>query len=328
MLKFLLLPLLIFMLPVLASARAYLIVVDERVFSTPNLANNYEGAPLPAVKNLQLVYGATVDVAGVDINEVPGGINRYLRKGYDLIIAVGPQVCEVAYNAAQNYSYQNFVLIDTHRDSTLPANALGYKFEGAQAAYLAGFVAAKVSVRGQIAFIGGFRNTATINMAKGFQEGARLADPAVNVRISYLNENFKPRVGYNRAKELFNGHTDVILHATEFCGLGFLQAARHSGRDKWTIGINTDDYEGLERDNILVSVKLDYSRAIMEACAMIENDSFKGGRQIKMNLENEGAGLGGYSNAASGIMREAENVKKELTNGSIVLRDRNNKVIK
>lgn len=314
-----------FMLPFSVWARAYLIVVDENFLKTPNYANTYDGMPLPVINELKQYFNAKVDVAGINLNAV-NPLGRYISQNYDLIITVGYETSEIGRKTAINNKRQNFALIDSFWGSSLPENARSYRFNTSIGAFLAGYTAAKVSERGHIAFIGGKRNLNIMNLAKCFQDGAKLADSKINIEIDYLNDYFNSKLGLSRANSLLNGKTDVIFHAAEYSGQGVLQAARRT--NKWTIGLNTDLYAGLDRANILTSVMFDYNMAIMEACIAVEGGNFKGGESILLTLSNHGVGLGDCSNVPPEIMREVEKLTADILNGDVKVRNYKNKILK
>lgn len=313
------------LLPAAAWARAYLIVVDENFLKTPNYANNYNGMPLPVTEELKRYFNASVDVVGISLNAV-NPLDRYISKNYDLIITVGYEVSEMGRKSALSNKRQNFALLDCYWGSSLPENALAYRFNTGIGAFLAGYTAAKVSERGHIAFIGGKKNLPTMNLAKCFGDGAKLANPGINLKTDYINACFNPRLGLSHANSLFNGKTDVIFHAAEYSGQGVLEAAQRAR--KWTIGLNTDLYPGLNRANILTSVTADYNMAIMEACMAVESGSFKGGANVLLTLSNHAVDLGDCANLPPEIMREVEQLKADILSGVVKVRDLNHKILK
>lgn len=323
--KTLLSVIILLILPVSVWARAYLIVVDENFLKTPNYANTYEGMPLPVIEELKRYFNARVDVVGINLNAV-NPLGRYISQNYDLIITVGYEASEMGRRAAMNNKRQNFALVGSAWGSSLPENALGYRFNTGIGAFLAGFTAAKMSERGHIAFVGGKKSLHVIDLSKCFQDGAKLANPKINIRVEYINDDFNPRLGLSRADSLFNGKTDVIFHVAELSGQGVLQAAQRT--KKWTIGLNTDLYAGLDNSRILTSVAADYNMAIMEACIAVESGNFKGGESVLLTLSNHGVGLGNSSNVPPEIMREVENLKNDILNGDVKVRNSNNKVLK
>lgn len=323
--RILLAVMILLILPVSTWARAYLIVVDENYLKTPNYENAYTGIPLPVITELKQYFKAKVDIAGINLNDV-NPLTRYTRENYDLIITVGYEISEIGRTAALNHQRQKFALIGTYRSSTLPENAVGYRFNTGIGAFMAGYMAAKVSERGHIAFIGGKKDLNILDLAKCFTDGAKLADPEINVSTEYISGFFDPRLALTRANDLFNGPTDVIFHAAEYSGQGVLQAAQRT--KKWTIGLNTDLYVNLDNTTILTSVVADYNMAIMEACMLVESGNFKGGESVLLTLSNYGVGLGNSSNVPKEILQEVEKLKTDILNSDVKIRNYNNKLLK
>lgn len=323
------LPLLIcfFMLPTFAHAGKYLIAVNAEYFENPNLAGNYNGPPLPVVNELKLASNAEVDVVGLELGN-SSSLSRHMRaKKYDLILFLGPEACEMGRQTANSDHAQKFAFIDCRRTTTLPDNVMGYRFNGSFGAFMAGYIAAKMSDKGQIGIIAGKKTTNVLNLVKAYKEGAKLANPKIKIQTEYMNDFFDPRRALTLANRYFASQTDIIFHAAEYSGAGVLQASQRAG--KWTMGVNTDLYAELEgAQNILTSVVIDYNMAIMEACNAVESNRFSGGQSVLLTLSNNGVGLGAAANVPPEIMREVETIKAGLLDGSIKLRDHNNKLLK
>lgn len=324
--KILLAAIFILLLPVLAQANAYLIVVDEAYLKNPNLAGKDNGPPLPVIDELKAYFKAEVDVVGINLNDV-NPIARYAsRKPYALIITLGTEVSEIGHKAALSDKRYKYALIDCDRINTLPENATAYRFSGSFGAFLSGYIAGKMSQRNQIGFIGGKKTDFALDMVKAFKEGARRANPDIRITTDYLRGFFDHRAAMFLADRFFNTNIDIIFHVSEYSGAGILQSAKRT--NKWTIGINTDLYPELDRGNILTSVSIDYNMAIMEACIAVENDKFTGGESILLTLSNYGVDLGDTTKVPAEIMEEVEQLKAELLDGTIKLTNNKSKIIK
>jgi basic membrane lipoprotein Med (substrate-binding protein (PBP1-ABC) superfamily)/DNA-binding SARP family transcriptional activator len=157
-----------------------------------------------------------------------------------------------------------------------------------QGAFLAGAAAALKSETGIVGLIGGTDNEVILRFAAGFEAGARIARPDIDVRVVYvqLGTGFSgywgfanPRKASDEASRLYRTGVDVIQTAAGTSGYGVFDAARRCsvelGRHLWAIGVDSDQYETVAmlpdvdpeitapwRDHILTSLVKRYDVAL------------------------------------------------------------------
>lgn len=306
-----------------AWAKSYLILVNEELYL--NLYEGYDGRGLylPVAERLQRDFRAKVQVESIDVDQRPNPVNRYLTDGYDLIIGLGIKVSEAVYTSVINHDGQRYALIDNRRGN-LPDNTLAFSFSGAEGAFLAGFIAAKMSGGDQLGFIGGARDIQVMDLARGFADGAAYAEPGIYVNRTYLDDYFDLRLAQRRATELYHKNVTVIYEVAGYSGQGVREAARYAG--KWVIATGLDSTDAMP-PNVLTTVVLDYNQAVYEACRLVEENRFVGGQNIRMNLANGGVVLGNIGNVPAEIAREVQRLAADIKNGKVTVRDSNNKIV-
>lgn len=308
------------LMPGLAGARSFLIVINDEVDSI-RLLYRYDG-PSQLVTQLRRDFKARVDVSAIAVNTRPNPLNRYLNKNYDLIIGLGPKVSQTVYNAAINNDHQRFVMVDMTRGN-LPQSALGFAFSYAEAGYLAGFTAAKTTQTGSVGLILGYRLSQTQDFARGFRDGVKYANPSVKYKSIYINDCFNAYLARGRAEEMFRGGADVVCHVAGLSGQGVVEAAQNTGQ--WAINVD-GSAAGLPK-NTLAAVIINYNLAVHEACLALEENRFTGGRSQLLNLANGGIDIVLGTLVPDDVKREVEQLKNDIALGRILVRNYDNRVI-
>lgn len=306
--------------PGAGMAKKYMIVLDDGNHSI-RVTSQYRG-PVDAIAQMRRSFGARTDMAAINVDQRPNPVKSYLNKGYDLIIGVGFKASTPVYLAAVNNKYQQFALVDTTRGN-LADNTIGFVFAYAEAGYLTGFMAAKMSQAGSVGFIGGERIQQAQDFARGFRDGAQAANPDVKVKVAYLNTFFDAYAARSRADEMYRSGADVVCHFAGPGGQGVIDAAQSN--DKWCI--NADISRNRLPKNVLASVIIDYDRAVLEACRQLENGEFVGGRLQLLNIANEGIDISFSSAVPAAVKQDIQKLNRDIAAGKVLVHNNDNRVI-
>lgn len=301
-------------LPACATAKSYLIVVSTPTYKFAHFEHSYNSLAFSAAQKVRDALGATVEVVGLDTSK-PNPMEKLLAQNYDVIITVGNDMGLAARKIAKDYPEQKFAFID-FGDGGLPPNACSYQFDGSEGAFLAGYLAARVSTVNELGFVGGQVFPQVQKMGRAFAEGARYANSHIEVTNVYVNDFFDIPGGRNCAAALYDDGVEVIFHAAGLSGHGVIEAAQNAG--KWVIGVDANQYQ-LAPENVLTSVIIDIEMAIMNVCEATENNLFPEGQRIIMDLANDGVRLGDTSNIAPEIMHDLQYVMERVRTGDIVI---------
>lgn len=297
-----------------ASEKSYLILLDEITYENAGHNYNYGSLGMEAAALIRKTFNAKAEVHGLDLTN-PDSINPFLEQNFDLIITIGNNTCMLARNAAKENPEQKFAFID-FGEAELPLNTCAYRFDGSEGAFLAGFLAARMTTSDRLGFIGGMVFPQVQKMEQAFIAGARYAKPGINVDSLYVNDFFDIQGGRILAQNLYDNGVQIIFHAAGVSGHGVIEAATESGN--LVIGVD-DDQHPLAPDNVLTSVIIDLHAAILDVCTAVENDTFPGGRRMIMNLANKGVRLGDCSMVPPEIMQTVRLVMEGIINNSITI---------
>lgn len=298
-----------------AMAKSYLIVVSEPTLKASDYTYNYNALAVGSAQKIEQTFtNAKTEVIGIAVNQ-PNVLEPFLQDGYDLIIMIGNDISLKGRNIALDYPEQKFAFID-FGEAVLPDNACAYQFDGAEAAFLAGFIAANMTDRNKLGFVGGLLYPQVQKMGKAFALGARHHNPDMRVEAIYVNDFFDIVGGRLCADQLYSEDIEIIFHAAGLSGHGVIESAREHNR--WVIGVDADQYP-LAPENVLTSVIIDIEMAILAACYYVDSDTFEGGQRVIMNLANGGVRLGDTSNVPPEILEQLQTVRQSIVDGDIVI---------
>lgn len=316
MLKFtrfiLLLCFLTFAAPGLAAAQNFAVVVNHDTYANAAYKYTYSALAVKASPNVAQALGVNVETYGVD-SSLPHALQPVLAQNYDLIVAIGYDVCLAALKAAPQNPNQKFALVDFTADK-LPPNICAYSFNGVEAAYVAGYWAALAAPGHKVGFVGGRPFPTVVQMGKAFANGAFAAKPGVTVMSVYTDDFFNPTAGYNAAKRLYFENAGVVFAAAGQSSYGVIQAAVDCNR--LAVGVDADQY-AMAPNFVLTSVVLDIERAVREACQSVLNGNFAGGRQFVMNLANKGVSLGQSNDKNESVLKRVNALQNDIISGKI-----------
>jgi basic membrane protein A len=177
------------------------------------------------------------------------------------IIAVGGTMARAVHETAVRFPNAHVALIDGVADEP---NVESVTFDRAQGGYLAGSLAALVSRRHQVAFLGGLPSPRLAEIATAFEAGARAADPRVRVASAYAGSFENTQRAAQAAAQVFRGGADVAYVVAGPAGLGAIAAAR-SRRGTYVIGADADQ-DGLAPGVVLTSVVEHVAAAVQRIC--------------------------------------------------------------
>ena len=170
-------------------------------------------------------------------------------------------------------------------------NAHFFMFSYQEAAFLAGYLAAKKSKNKKLGFIGGRDISGIRNSLCGYIKGARHAFAKVEVEFTFISDAFdgwnSPQLAYEIAMKQINGGVDVIFAAAGASSPGALKAAHEKG--VYSIGTDSNQnnlYPGSVLTSVLVNVGDAVYRALVAAYRNIWREQLK-----ILGLQENGVGL-------------------------------------
>ena len=187
-----------------------------------------------------------------DAKDYAANIQQFTNKKYDTIITVGFLMADATVAAAGENPETRFIGVDQGYDATKvnAKNLTGLVFPEDQAGYGAGYLAGLMTKTNKLGQVLGLEIPPVQKFAKGFEAGAKAANPSVSVATVYHpaadNAFNDPVWGAGEAKKQLSQGADIIFGAGGNTGNGALQEvakASGAGTEKFCIGVDTDQWE-------------------------------------------------------------------------------------
>ncbi len=211
---------------------------------------------------------------------------------------------------AKKFENVKYILIDAVVD--VP-NVASVTFSEEEAGYLVGYAAGLQSKTGKLGYIGGAKIPPVIKFGVGFVQGAKAANPDIQIFYQYSGVFDDANKGKTLAATMYDEGADIIFAAAGATGLGAFKEAqeratndlKESGEVKhWVIGVDKDQYEDgifkatdkdgkeVEKSVVLTSAVKRIDVAVKTVLDSIKAGTFKGGAANAQVLTIKDNGVG------------------------------------
>ena len=164
---------------------------------------------------------------------------RMAERGANPIVGVGFSQGSSMEKVAKDFPKLQFAIIDSVIN--LP-NVQSIVFKEHEGSFLVGMMAAMASKTGKVGFVGGMDIPLIRKFQCGFEQGAKYANPKVEVTANMTGTTpaawNDPARGAELAKAQFARGVDVVFAAAGGTGVGVYQAAKDAGR--LAIGVDSN----------------------------------------------------------------------------------------
>lgn len=248
---------------------------------------------------------------------------------YGVIVCVGFDQVDPLTKVAPEFPDQKFALID---GEVTGGNIANYTCKEEEGSFLVGALAGLmkknaaaygVADNNQLGFIAAMEIPLLVKFNAGYQAGAKLVNPQINVFTDYVSGN-NPFSDTTTAKEIalsqFDKGADIIYHAAGGSGLGVFQAAKE--KNFIAIGVNSNQ-NVLDPDHIVASMLKRVDTAAFEIVkAACVDGNLAVGTTTVLGVKDDGVG---YTLEGSNIKISDEDVaiieslKGKVKDGSLVI---------
>jgi basic membrane protein A len=262
------------------------------------------------------------DVEPGDPTSIEPCMRAFAERGYDLIIGVGFAQAPIMDQVARDYPNLKFAIIDGVIDSPNVASLIFKEHEGS---FLVGMIAGSLTRTDKIGFVGGMDIPLIHKFKTGYEEGAKYANPNVQVFENYVGVTDgawnNPGKGKELAAAQIDRGADILFQAAGNSGLGVFDAAEET--KKLAIGVDSNQ-NWVKPGFILTSMIKRVDVSVYNAVQDLVDGRFKGGIHL-FGLENDGVGyaLDQYNEKLipQSVLDEVERAKKEIIAGRIKVTD-------
>jgi basic membrane protein A len=301
--------------------------IDDRSFN----ASAWQGLQDAAAQSDALAEPQNA-ASDAEADYVPN-LTEYVNADCDFVLAVGGLMFEATQEVAAANPEQQFGIVD----ASVPLdNVYPMQFDTAQAAFLAGYLAAGYSTSGVVATYGGLKIPPVTIFMDGFADGVAHYNEVKGADVEVLGwdketqegtftESFIDQgLGRTTSDAFVAQGADVIMPVAGGTGLGTAAGAQESG-DYVVIWVDVDGCESAEQycDVFLTTVVKNIPLAVSEAVlAASESDGLTTGSFLG-TLENDGVSIAPYhefeDDISDELKAEVEQLKQDIISGTITV---------
>lgn len=266
-------------------------------------------------------------------SDLAPNVQAAVDTGCGLILTVGYELAPSTAEQAELNPDVDFAIVDEQVDGP---NIKPIVFDTAQAAFLAGYLAAGVSQTGVVATFGGGNQPPVTLFMDGFVDGVAKYNEVHGAAVVALGWDKATQdgvftgdfedtgKGLATTQSFIDQGADVILPVAGQVGEGAAAAARDAG-DVVIIWVDNDGFETLPadfRDVVLTSVLKNTGDAVTAIAKQSSEGEFTSDAYIG-TLENEGVGLAPFHSLESRVPEELsselDELRDEIIAGTLVV---------
>lgn len=298
--------------------------IDDRSFN----ASAWKGMndAKAANANISVKYVSSTKEADYEPN-----LTQYAQQKCDLVLAVGGLMADATKKIAAANPDTQFAIIDSNID--LP-NVYSMEFDTAQAAFLAGYLAAGMTKSGTVATYGGLPIRPVTIFMDGFVDGVAHYNKAKSKSVKVLGWDKAAQKGtfansfidQNKGKALTDAFVaqgaDIVLPVAGGTGLGTAATAQSSGGKVSAIWVDQDGCVSAQQycPVFLSTVVKNIADTVKEALLKHGESPLGGGSSIG-TLENNGVQLAPYhefdSKVPAELKTDIDKLKQDIIAGTI-----------
>ena len=236
--------------------------------------------------------------------------------GNDLIWGIGFKMADAVLKAAKQNPKQKYAIIDYSYGDKTPSNVVGVMFKAEEGAFLAGYIAAKMSKTNSIGFIGGMSVPIIHAFQYGFKAGAKFANKKINILEQYSESFTDAAKGKAIANQMISKNADVVFHAAGAVGDGVIEAAKE--KNKMAVGVDRDQ-NYLAPKNVITSSMKRVDNAIFEVVKDLKDGKFQGGTTVNYGLKDGAVDIAPTTSKMipADLLKEVTELKKKIADGKI-----------
>jgi basic membrane protein A len=259
-------------------------------------------------------------------------LTQFVNQKCDFILAVGGLMGDATSKAAKANPNQQFAIVDAKVPET---NVYPMQFDTAQAAFLAGYVAAGMSKSGIVGTYGGLPIPPVTIFMDGFADGVAYYNKAKGKTVkvlgwdkatqkgSFTQSFVKQDEGKKVSDTLVAQGADVIMPVAGGAGLGTTAAAKASGGKYSAIWVDVDGCESTPDCPALITT---VAKNIADAVEKAVTTAAKGEKLAATpgfvgTLENKGVDIAPYhefdSKVPAELKAEVEKLRADIVAGTV-----------
>ncbi|MDO4814849.1 MAG: BMP family ABC transporter substrate-binding protein [Gemella sp.] len=271
---------------------------------------SFNQANIEGVQAWSKENGATAHnpVENKNVSEVASNLQNVSNLS-DVVSVAGYDFEQDLPVVAKKFPNVKYIYIDGEVKGENIASAV---FKEQESGYLVGYAAALKSKSGKVGFLGGLKIPPVEKFGLGFVQGAKAANPNIEVIYQYSGTFGDINKGKTIAATMYDLGVDVIFTAAGNTGNGAIKEAQERaindiksvGEIKhWVVGVDKDQYEDglftakdkegkeIRKSVILTSAMKSVDVAVAKILDQVKEGSFKGNTTLIFGLKENGLKL-------------------------------------
>lgn len=295
---------------------------------------SFNDASWKGLQDAAAAYGIGVDVlVSTSETDLAPNVDQAVQTGCGFVLTVGYSLTPATTDAAKANPDVDFSIVDDVADAP---NIKPIVFDTAQAAYLAGYLAAGVTKTGIVATFGGGNQPPVTLFMDGFVDGVAKYNEVHGTAVVALGWDKAAQdgvftgdfedinKGITTTQGFIDQGADVILPVAGQVGQGAARAALDSGKAS-IIWVDSDGYDSLPaefRPVLLSSVLKNTGDAIVDIVKTSIDGTFDNTPYVG-TLKNNGVGIAPFHDLASTVSpelaAEIDKLKTDIIAGTITV---------
>ena len=206
---------------------------------------------------------------------------QYGAQHYDLVFGHGFEFQDAAKRVGPAFPRTVYI---TTSSSTFGQNVAGMEFAFADASYLAGLIAGRMTHSNVLGVIGGTELPPVKESFDAFTRGAQAVNPHIKVLTSYIGNWDDVSAGKEQALAQIGQGADIIFQNADAAGLGIFQAARET-KKALIVGSNSNQ-NTIAPEVTIGSVVIDLPHAFLTVAREVKEKRFTA-RVIRLGTASE-----------------------------------------
>ncbi|MDC4233652.1 BMP family ABC transporter substrate-binding protein [Actinomyces sp. B33] len=294
-----------------------------------------------AKKNLGVAINTAESSSDADF--VPN-VEAMVDDGCSLVIGVGFKIEKALHDSAVANTDIKYALVDSSFsdadfNTVVVDNGRPLLFNTADAAFLAGYVAAGMTKTGKVATFGGIQIPSVSIFMDGFADGVDAYNAAKGTSVQLLGwdkaaqngsftQSFDDQaLGKQQAQQFIDQGADIIMPVAGPVGLGAAAAAKENG-STLIIGVDSDWYEANPDYSsiILTSVMKEIGASVEQVIKDSVDGKFSAEPYVG-SLANGGVSIAPFHDFDSQVPQElkdeVEKLSEQIKNGELTIESQN-----
>ena len=249
-------------------------------------------------------------------SDYDSNLENLLDAENDLIWGIGFKMADSIAKMAKRNPKQRYAIIDYSFGDKTPPNVVGVLFRAEEGAFLAGYIAGKMTKTNVVGFVGGMNVPIIHAFQYGFKAGYKMANPKGKI-LEQIAESFTDAAkGKAIANQMIGQGADVVFHAAGSVGDGVIEACKE--KKMMAVGVDRDQ-NYLAPQTVITSALKRVDNAIYNVAAELKKGTFKGGSTVYYGLADGGVDVAPTTSklVSASIMKEMEGIKARIKKGEL-----------